>query len=226
MNTDMTDRKNSSGQLTEGFNQLTLADSPEAQQNLALALFEGFSALNIYGKKAVDIESITRAFATVLADDDPDDVMVALGLWMRRENKFPTPADIAGLIERGGKPPFSESMFVEINKKDPENRTKADWQYIQEFKAYRNQGADIGSKYMEIRKDNDILKLKVRFLEKDNRKLFGQIDMLEVELAEMMEVKPEPKTEAVSKVQATIDYMRDQGCSEADVAAFRNEMRV
>ena len=81
------------------------------------------------------MESVTAMFRLVLADYGMDKITDAFRVWLKRSNEMPTPADIAGIIDRHGKPPLERAVYVAIGKRDPVTRTSDEWAYMREFEA-------------------------------------------------------------------------------------------
>ena len=184
-------------------------------------IYNAFEALNLYGKKPESLKAVSSVFQQTLGEHCIADIQQAFALWIKRESKFPTPADINGLIERDGKPPFSDAMYVSLNKKDPYDRTSEDWEYIQEFESYKRSGGN-----------NNITKMKENnaFLRKENRELKEQIvklntenDLLSNRIAFHEKKKQEIKTKPVNKIKNTVKFMREQGASNDDIKLFVDE---
>ena len=99
-----------------------------------------FQTLRIYGKEPEALESVIAMFRLVLADYPVDSITDAFRIWLKRSNEMPTPADIAGIIDRGGKPPFERAVYVAIGKRDPVSRTSEEWAYLRDYEADRLAG--------------------------------------------------------------------------------------
>ena len=74
-------------------------------------------------------------FRLVLADYAVGAITDAFRIWLKRSNEMPTPADIASIIDRGGKPPLERVVYVAIAKRDAAMRTSEEWAYMREFEA-------------------------------------------------------------------------------------------
>ena len=114
---------------------LSLRTDSEGQKALAVMLQQCFQTLRVYGKEPEALESVIAMFRLVLADYPMDNVTEAFQVWLKRSNEMPTPADIANIIERGGKPPLERAVYVAIGKRDPVTRTSEEWAYMREFEA-------------------------------------------------------------------------------------------
>lgn len=60
----------------------------------------------------------------------------AIAFFLKFNNEMPTAGDIATIIERGGKPPFDRSVYIAVQKKHAEERTKDEWQYIRDYEKF------------------------------------------------------------------------------------------
>ena len=110
------------------------------QVTLALILKQCFQALNLYGKEPEQMEAAINIHQMVLAEYTIDQIRAAFGKWLETHDTFPAPANIVNLIRRGGKPPFSEAVYVSISKKPADQRGKADWDYMSEYENYIRTG--------------------------------------------------------------------------------------
>ena len=99
-------------------------------------LSQCFQTLRVYGKQAEALESVTAMFRLVLADYSIEAITGAFRVWLKRNNEMPTPADIAGIIDRNGKPPLERAVYVAIGKRDPATRTPEEWAYMKAYEAY------------------------------------------------------------------------------------------
>ena len=52
---------------------------------------------------------------------------------MGEMNEMPTPADIAGIIDRDGKLPLERAVYVAIGKRDAATRSSDEWAYMKAF---------------------------------------------------------------------------------------------
>lgn len=100
-------------------------------------LAQSFQALKTYGKEPEQLEAIIPMFNMVLADYPYSAIEQAFSYYLRHNTEFPSPADIAQIIDRGGnKPPFERSVYVAITKKHGEDRSRAEWQYIKDYEQF------------------------------------------------------------------------------------------
>ncbi|MCI5049986.1 MAG: hypothetical protein MRY32_06605 [Rickettsiales bacterium] len=95
-----------------------------------------FDALKTYGKEPEQMGKLTQLFNMVLSDYTLQQVKDAFRYYVKHYDEVPTPANIARIIERGNKPPFSESVYIAITKKHPEERTGEDWTYMRDFEEF------------------------------------------------------------------------------------------
>ena len=100
---------------------------------MAVMLHQCSQALRVYGKEPEALESVIALFRLVLADYAMGAITDAFCIWLKRSNEMPTPADIAGIIERDGKPPLDRAVYVAIGKRMAETRTSEEWTYMRDF---------------------------------------------------------------------------------------------
>ena len=123
--------------------------APSAQQSLmmrndehgkkrvgeAVTLF--FDALAGYGKQPAQMEAVTKLFMFALSDYPTEKIISAMAFYVRNYSKFPAPADIVQIIERGNKPPFDRAVYANLSKKDPEFRTSDEWAYMRDYENFQ-----------------------------------------------------------------------------------------
>ena len=110
------------------------------QNQMAEILTQCFQALNLYGKEPEQLASAIPLFQMVLGDYPIGRIKAAFVTWLKTNDTFPAPANIVNLIERGGKPPLSEAVYVSISKKPGDQRTKEDWRYLEEYENHIRRG--------------------------------------------------------------------------------------
>lgn len=177
--------------------------------------------MKTYGKEPESLRSIIAVFARDLADYPIGTVLKAISTHAQRSQEFPTTADIVGLIKRNGKPPFSQAMYVSIQKKDGEHRTPDDWKYLREYEAAQCEEFDgpRNTRYTEeVHQENQRLRAELTNLRKENKRLADLLQ--EARVAKGFE-PPVPTAE--EKVRATIAAMRQAGAPEADIDEFARE---
>ncbi len=103
-------------------------------------LAQCFQSLKTYGKEPEQLEAIIPMFMMVLADYPFDEIEQAFAFYLKTNNEMPAPSDIANIIERGGKPPFSQAVYSSASRKNPEDRTGAEWEYIEDYEKYHITG--------------------------------------------------------------------------------------
>lgn len=94
-----------------------------------------FALQKLYGKGVENTKVVIQLFHQILDNQPADKVIKAFEVWLERSQEFPTPADIIGLIKRNGKPPYDKARYIAIQKKYGDERTSAEWQYLQEYEA-------------------------------------------------------------------------------------------
>lgn len=205
--------------LQKPLQQVALRDDTEAQGRLNSYLLGCFSVQKMYGREPESMGAVTQVFHSVLGKYPARNTLRAFELWMERSPEFPTPADIIGLIKRNGLPPLSQAMYIAISKKDGEDRTTADWQYMRDYEAEQREG------FIDV---HDPVKEEATATE--NSRLRKEVMTLRGEVAKLAELLHEerkknglekPKPNLQEKITATIEAMRKAGCPEADIEEFR-----
>lgn len=156
-------------------------------------------------------------FHAVLGKYPSTKVLQAFEIWIERSQEFPTPADIVELIKRNGKPPLSEGMYVTISRKDPEARTRVEWDYMQEFEQERLRGSD----YRDAQPDTSTLQENVRL-----RKELSSLKSENARLSELLHDArvskgiERPKPSMQEKIDRTVSAMKQGGAPQADIDSF------
>lgn len=199
-----------------------LTESDNGSKALAIKLSNAFDALNLYSKKPENMAGIARTFLDVLGEYATIDVMQAFDIWVRRESRFPAPADIVGLIEQNGRPPLSDAMYVNISKKDPCDRTQADWDYMNEYENEKRDGDRGENTLLKLTNDNSLLRKKVHEQADRIRSLYQEIQMLRSELGQKVREVRVKFDDPMVKINNTVEFMRENGCSEEDIQQFKD----
>lgn len=76
-----------------------------------------FNGLNVYGKEADQLADTVKLFMFVLADYPAESILPAFKVFLDRNTRMPTPADIAAIIRRNGKPPLDQTVYVALCQK-------------------------------------------------------------------------------------------------------------
>lgn len=202
---------------------MRLGSNQEAKISLTLRLERDFHALKTYGKEPESLDSIIDVMLETLADFEPEQIERAWKIHTQRSPEFPTPADIVGLIRRGGKPPLERSIYIAASKKEGCDRTAEEWDYIRDYEREAMQGdpaivrhpEDVESSATIIRN----LKAQLIAEQKENARL--QELLRDARQAKGIGVPVIPLSD---KVQNTIDYMRKTGASEEDIQEFINSL--
>jgi hypothetical protein len=203
---------------------MLLRNDMVGQQHLATRLYQEFQAMKTYGKEPESLESILPLFQSALAEYPVEKIMRALDIHASRSQEFPTRFDIVSLIKRNGKPPLSQAMYVTISKKDGEDRTASDWQYMRDYEAEQHEESCEFSDAMASEAntaENSRLRKEIWSL-RDEVKRLG--DMLHEERRRNGLERPKPTLQA--KINATVDAMRKAGAPEADIEAFMKSEEV
>lgn len=114
----------------------TLAECSKAKKSLAVALHHSFQSLSVYGKEPEALESMVFIFNLTLSEYTWHQIENAFKFYWKHYKGFPEPSDIVNIIERNGKPPLERSVYVSIMKKNPDERTKDEWRYIDEYQNF------------------------------------------------------------------------------------------
>lgn len=115
---------------------LTLASDKEGLKRVASAICTMFEAMKVYGKDAESVESSVRLFKFALAEYTTEQILKGMADYTRFKSDFPTPSDIVGFIERGGRPAPNKSIYISFCKKEPVERTEEEWEYIRFYEKF------------------------------------------------------------------------------------------
>jgi len=108
----------------------------EGKKRLVSLLGGCFEVYPAYSRDAEQAATIRRAFQMVLADFTIQQIEAAFRYHLKYSKDFPVPADIAQVVLRGNKPPFERSVYISITKKQGEDRTPDEWQYVREYEKF------------------------------------------------------------------------------------------
>lgn len=214
--TDMPSQNPKSNLPQKPSNAPALRENPQARDKIDALLLGCFSVQKLYGRDPGSLEAVTQVFHSALGRFPADKVFRAFNTWLERSHEFPTPADIVGLIKRCGKPPMTEAQFIAISKKEGEDRTEAEWQFLRDWNREQEEGWADDDQEREKRTiaENIRLRERIKFLEAENNRL---IDMMRL---------PPPASAAVSKptaedkARATIAEMKAQGAPPEYIEEF------
>jgi hypothetical protein len=200
---------------------LPLGSNQEAKLALTISLHRDFHALKTYGKEPEALDSIIEVMLETLSEFRPDQITKALKIHRQHSAEFPTPADIAGIIRRGGRAPYDRAVYVGISKKDPEDRSDDEWRYMRGYEAEQMDGDIDANPVKQAGLINQIVSLKAQLVEayRENTKLAELLR--EARQAKGFEA---PKKPIEKKVQDTVDFMRKSGANEEDVLEFLRTM--
>lgn len=203
-----------------------LSDCKRSQDRLDELLAGCFTLQKMYGRAPDSMETVTSLFHTLLGKYPAGKVIRSFEAWLERSQEFPTPADIIGFIKRNGKPPLSREMYIGISKKEAEDRTAADWQYMRDYDAGQR-GDEWDSEYVDEKKNNATLeenirlRQKVKDLESENRRAWDEVKK-ERQASGITVVVDE----AGDKVQRTIEAMKAMGANPADIREFAEQQGI
>lgn len=92
-------------------------NDPKGKERLSTFLLAAYDGLKIYGKEPEQLENANRLFQVVLADYSIEKIESAFRFYFKTHSEMPAPADIANIIERGGKPAFDRTVYLRLVKK-------------------------------------------------------------------------------------------------------------
>jgi hypothetical protein len=116
--------------------QPTLQETPTALEKVTEILYQCFLTMETYSKQPEDFRTINKMFLSFLADKPPNKVIKAFERYVKERTKFPTIADILGLIEERIKPDKSYYMVLQKQLERGEFLSEKEQKYI---KAYERQ---------------------------------------------------------------------------------------
>lgn len=94
-----------------------LRDSDTGKMQLAELLAQCFNGLNVYGKDTTQLSDTVKLFIFALGKYPAASILPAFEVFLDRNSRMPTPADIASIIRRGNKPPLEQSVYVALCQK-------------------------------------------------------------------------------------------------------------
>lgn len=197
-----------------------LSESKPHQNKLDEMLVACLTLQKLYGRDVANTETVIELFQKIMGKYPADKVIRAFEIWMERSQEFPTPSDIVNLIKRNGRPPLSKERYIAISKKDGEDRTQDDWQYMREYDKEQDT-EEMGSEYVDETKESATLQENIR-LRTEVRELKAEYARLADMLREERKHKalPKPEISLVDKVQRTIEMMRTEGAAQEDIDEF------
>lgn len=180
----------------------------------------------LYGRDVANTATVIELFHKILGKYPAEKVIRAFEIWLERSQEFPTPADIIGLIKRNGKPPLSKERYISISKKDGEDRTRDDWQYLREYEAEQDEES-MGSDYEEPLKQRSMVDENLR-LRKEVEKLTTEVERLGAIIHEERKQRgtEKPTVSESDKILRTIETMKATGAKQEDIAAFATQHGV
>lgn len=112
---------------------MTLQEDPEGIKILANLLAQNFDIFPTYGKEPEAADNLFKAFRQQLADYPIGKIQAAFEFHRSYANKHPMPGDIVQIIERGNKPPFEPSIYINVGKMDYDNRSAEEKRYMADY---------------------------------------------------------------------------------------------
>ena len=203
--------------------RLALKDEPKSKDKLDELLGTCLALQKLYGRDVANSDTIIELFQRMMGKYEAGKVIHAFETWMERSQEFPTPSDIIGLIKRAGRPPLSESMFVQISKKDGEDRTPDDWQYLRDYQAFMNDGWQDDPdpvKQAVIVEENNRLRQEIHQLRAECTRAWEAARTAEARAAKAFLQNPPPVPSRSDKVAATIATMKADGVPQEIINEF------
>ena len=117
-----------------------IKDDQAGRKRLTEVIEMAYNGLKVYGKEPEQLGDARKLFQFVLADFNITQIREAFSYYFKNYSEFPAPADIANIIQRGNKPPFDRAVYVTISKKQPEDRSSGEWEYMRDYEAHMLNG--------------------------------------------------------------------------------------
>ena len=97
-------------------NEIALPEyTREHKQDIANKLGACLVVQRTYGKQGSDLQTMVNIFCNVLNDCEPEHVIKALDVWLKKYPEFPTPSDLRSLIKP--QPSFSKEVYISIEER-------------------------------------------------------------------------------------------------------------
>lgn len=120
--------------------EVLLRDDKEGQLRVMTLVEQCFYAMDTYGKPPSSIGDVANVFCELLGGHPAPKIEKAMATHLRRSSRFPTIADIEGLIKRNGRPPITDAYYRRLIAKEPNTRTYGEEAVIREYENELNQG--------------------------------------------------------------------------------------
>lgn len=115
---------------------VTLTHDAAGKSKLTDILGFCFDTLKTYGKEPEQLASANRMFQFVLADYPIEKISEAFKYYFSTNSEMPTPADIVSLIKRGNRPAFDKSVYIRLEKKGYDSRTRDEDEYMKDYEEF------------------------------------------------------------------------------------------
>jgi len=209
--------------------KLALRESPEHGKKLDSLIAGCLTLQKLYGRDLGDAGTVINLFHQLLGKYPGAKVISAFEVWLERGQEFPTPADIINLIKRNGRPPLKESDVIAVRRKDGEDRTKADWDLLREWDAQQREGFEEDfseEKQASLIQDNARMRVEIINLKAEIERLGVLVNKLRFERNESQSLASPMMADKQTKIQRTIDFMRQTNTPESDIKQFALEQGV
>lgn len=176
--------------------------------------------METYGKQPEILEAVTETLMEDLADYSVELILKSFKAHALRNTKFPTSADLVGLIKRNGKPPLKESDIIHIRRKDGAERSQCEWSMLRDWERQQQEEWDSPLKQQLLAEENEYLKKKVTTLESENLKAWNVAKMVREVPARAFNTQSTRE----EKIKNTIEYLKSINAPQSDIDAFFEQL--
>lgn len=200
---------------------MPLQQDDEGRKELATELYRRFHAMKTYGKEPESLDSIISVFMTDLADYPTDDVMRAMTIYCRKNQEFPTPADIVTLIDNRGRQPVSQSLYISLCKKreeQPELLMSDEWEAL---RRYESQFLDADSGFSDRPRQDEVLQENIRLRQQvmDLKTEIQRLGTIISEERRAFSLKLNQPVTLPDRLRSTVDWLKEKGAPQEEIDA-------
>lgn len=206
--------------------RLPLRENPSKQAEVDNLLQAAAMSQNLYGRDPQSLAASTFVFHQVLGDYPADLVELAIKRWIQREQQYPTPADIDGMIRRNGKPVVERATAAAIYRQPRDTWTAEQESIIGRFEAQQD---DDNLGYIPEQRKADLEESNIiREMKKEIANLKSENIRLQALLRESRQQNalPSPKLAIQQRIENTVANMRASGASQGHITEFLESMRT
>jgi len=200
---------------------ICLSDNPEGKLKLRNKFKELAAGQKMWGKSPDDVAGAVATIEARLGHLPAEVVSKAVDRHYGFSNEFPSPSDLIGWIRRRGRPPFERAIFVDISKKNYQDRTADEREYYNDYKADRMDN-DISIMVGDPHKYSSMIQDSER-MRRELAGLRGEISRLDELLKDARDSITKPRFTIEHRVGATAINMRRSGATDEAVASFIDE---